>query len=53
VLTTVASLLMLMLIACACLQHFFHIVDKVMMPICGTDIMCNRRFLVQGSTKGN
>jgi hypothetical protein len=28
------------------LQHFFHIIDKIMVPPCGKEDECNKRFLV-------
>jgi hypothetical protein len=27
-------------------QHFYHIIDRIMMPPCGTEDECNKRFLV-------
>jgi hypothetical protein len=31
------------------LQHFYHIIDRVMMPPCGNETECNKRFLVNSA----
>jgi hypothetical protein len=32
-------------ICVSCLQHFYHIIDKIMKPLCGDDDECNKHFL--------
>jgi hypothetical protein len=33
------------LLCVICLQHFYHVIDKIMFPLCGEDDECNAPFL--------